>query len=116
MTLETFILNILLIGVIHWFFDFILQTEWQATNKSKNNVALTRHVLVYSIPWLLFGIWFCLINFAVHWITDYFTSRKSSKFFADKKFGKAFAVIGADQEIHRITLILSFYFVGNPLI
>ena len=32
----------------HWVADFVLQTHWQASNKSKNNVALSRHVLVYT--------------------------------------------------------------------
>jgi hypothetical protein len=33
---------------VHWVADFVLQTNWQARNKSKSNVALSRHVLVYT--------------------------------------------------------------------
>src|SRR5258705_12177595 len=46
--------------VSHWIADFVMQTHWQATNKSKNNIALSHHVLVYTaclaaISALLFG-------------------------------------------------------------
>jgi hypothetical protein len=44
--------EIILMLFIHWIADFVLQTHWQATNKSKNNIALTQHVTTYSICWL----------------------------------------------------------------
>ena len=78
----------------HWVGDFVLQTHWQASNKSKNNIALSRHVLIYtgclaavSYPllawpdhgrqWLLFVV----ANSALHFATDYCTSRWSSRLF-----------------------------------
>jgi hypothetical protein len=76
---------------VHWVADFVLQTHWQASNKSKNNGALSLHVTVYT--WclgvgavLIFPIssptfLFALVNGALHFITDFCTSRVSSRLF-----------------------------------
>jgi hypothetical protein len=32
----------LVLLVCHWIADFVLQSDWQASNKSKSNVALSR--------------------------------------------------------------------------
>jgi hypothetical protein len=107
--------------VAHWFADFVLQTHWQAQNKSKNNVALFRHVLVYTFiiahaSLVLFGpgpgwLAFVLVNFALHFATDYFTSRASSKLYAKQDWHNFFVVIGFDQLIHQITLAATMWFM-----
>ena len=102
--------------------DFVLQTHWQASNKSKNNVALSRHVLVYtgclgaaSFPllglpdhgpqWLLFVIG----NGVLHFATDYVTSRASSRLYAKQDWHNFFVVIGFDQLIHQTTLAVTMW-------
>ena len=77
---------------VHWIADFVLQTHWQASNKSKNNRALLKHVGNYTLVlWaaapLIFG-WptlamagFIGVNFALHLTTDWCTSRVSSRLF-----------------------------------
>lgn len=85
---------ILSIIFIHWFADFVLQTDWQAKNKSKNNKALLSHTWTYSLVWYTIGVFyamsdpnyvpwsltlFVLITFVAHTLTDYFTSRLNSK-------------------------------------
>src|SRR5689334_4686122 len=84
----------LILLAVHWIADFVCQTHWQASNKSKNNVALMRHVGIYTLvlgaaSFVLFGIsdvprWavFVAANGALHFITDYFTSRWSSRLFS----------------------------------
>lgn len=106
----------------HWFADFVLQTRWQQTNKSKNNVALFRHVLVYSgvlgitsyflfaipsygLQWLLFVI----LNGLFHFITDYYTSRWTSRLYAKQNWHDFFIVVGLDQLIHQDTLALTMW-------
>jgi heme/copper-type cytochrome/quinol oxidase subunit 2 len=92
------LLIIFSIILIHFFADFVLQTEWQATNKSKDNKALTMHVLSYSTVWFLIAnvysiitgnylvlALFAPITFVSHWITDYFTSRLNSKLWKEQK-------------------------------
>lgn len=87
--------------VVHWVADFVCQTHWQASNKSKNNFALLRHIITYTlILWwmaiLIFGFGlfavsfrtltaFVLVNGMLHFATDWFTSRWSSR-----HFGRAF--------------------------
>jgi Na+/glutamate symporter len=82
----------------HWVADFVCQTHWQASNKSKNWDALTRHVAVYTIvmaglvgwtidyghPRLFSALAFGLITFVVHFITDSITSRITSRLFLDE--------------------------------
>lgn len=126
--------EIFFIIVTHFVADFIFQAEDWATNKSKSNTALFKHVATYSIIWwfascVLFGIgnktettqWyvfssmlFALITFTFHFITDYFTSRIVSKKFANKQYGSpipnfgAFTIIGIDQVLHYIQLFLTY--------
>jgi hypothetical protein len=109
--------------VMHWIADFVLQTHWQASNKSKNNVALSRHVLVYTtclgaVSALLFGlgpVWLLFVvgNGLLHFGTDYCTSRWSSRLYAKQDWHNFFVVIGFDQLTHQLTLAatmwLAFY-------
>jgi hypothetical protein len=105
---------------IHWFADFVLQTRWQAENKSKNNEALSQHVATYSAAFicLLFVLYFLGVNFTptgilvyvsvngmFHFMTDYVTSRCTSYFWQQKNVHSFFAVIGIDQFIHNATLL-----------
>lgn len=81
----------MIILATHFVADFLLQTHWQASNKSKNNVALLEHVAVYTatlavVSVVLFGfgaMWFvfCWINAVLHYCTDYCTSRWSARHF-----------------------------------
>ena len=45
-----------IIVVIHFIADFIFQAEEWAVNKSKSNLALLKHVSMYTIIWSMFGI------------------------------------------------------------
>ena len=118
---------------IHWISDFVLQTDWQAQNKSKSNFALLSHTSNYSLVWLLpmclvFGkmkegattewiIWstfyFSMITFVVHTITDYFTSRLNSKLWSASKVHYFFVSVGFDQVLHYGQLFLTYYFLIN---
>ena len=121
--------------VIHYVADFIFQAEEWANNKSKNNIALFKHVLTYSTIWVLPAcvilgnlrpsettewyvystLLFFILTFLCHFITDYITSRIVSKRFADKYYGSpipnlgAFSIIGFDQVLHYGQLFLTIY-------
>jgi hypothetical protein len=131
--------EIFFIIIVHWIADFIFQAEEWATNKSKSNLALLKHVSTYSTIWvfascILLGIgsktgttqWyvynsllFSLITFICHFITDYFTSRIVSRKFANKHFGSpipnfgAFTIIGIDQVLHYVQLFLTYKMILN---
>lgn len=103
----------------HFVADFILQSDWMATNKSKRWDALALHVTIYSACFLPFGLVFAGVTWALHFVTDAITSRITSRlwFFRyelmrdawmpiDGKRHWFFVAIGADQLIHAYCLLL----------
>jgi len=117
----------LFIMLVHWFSDFVLQTRHMATRKSEDNYYLGLHVSIYSLSTIFF--WFLMLLFtstdinlvdmlisfvlifSTHWVTDYFTSRLSSKFYKKEDYYNFFNVIGIDQWLHYLTLFLIFEYV-----
>jgi hypothetical protein len=111
--------------LIHWFADFVCQTDWQAQNKSKSNKALLSHTLTYSWIWLTFGCIYVLFNletyvpwtltkfvwitFAAHTLTDYVTSRINSYLWQKKDVHNFFVSVGFDQVLHYVQLFLTFH-------
>lgn len=115
----------------HWVSDFILQTHWQASNKSKNVRALINHTFNYSLLMLigvslslyspgqihfkqsvddcLFVFWG--ITFITHTFIDYFTSRLNAKLWEKKQVHNFFVSVGFDQLLHFVQLILTYKFL-----
>lgn len=117
---------VLLIVAFHWVFDFILQTDWQAKNKSKSNIALLEHTILYSAAWLFamnamiiaFNLsdvfWlFAPITFIFHTVQDYITSRINSKLWAKGEVHLFFVSIGFDQLLHYFQLFLTYYLLSK---
>lgn len=129
------LLEIFSIIFIHWVADFVLQTDWEAKNKSKSWDALLSHTLTYSNIWLMASFFFIVITntlnisstgtvpakevlkcfyfagitFMLHTITDYFTSRLNSKLWAKGDVHNFFVSVGFDQVLHYIQLFLTYY-------
>ena len=102
----------IIILFIHFISDFIFQSDWMAQNKSKRNLPLLIHVVVYSIPFTFFGVEFALANCVLHFCVDYVTSRISSKLYKQGKIHWFFVVIGFDQWIHAASLLLTARYFG----
>lgn len=108
--------EVLIILAIHWFADFLLQTDKQAKGKSKECRWLLAHTCNYSLVWLGFifvfpiqpVLLFVLITFMAHTITDYFTSRLNSKLWAEGKVHYFFVSIGFDQLLHYTQLLITY--------
>jgi hypothetical protein len=112
---------------VHWFSDFVLQTRHMANRKSESNYYLTMHVIFYTVStiffwmigFLLFNIEYTfftmflafLITFVTHWVTDYITSRINSRLYKNEKIKSFFTMIGFDQWIHTVTLLLTYQYV-----
>lgn len=106
---------------IHFFADFGLQTNKQAEMKSKSNLYLFYHVSVYSLCWfismysfsgdIIGSLIFSVITFITHGMTDYVTSRISSRFFEQEDKHSGYVVMGFDQLVHYIQLMLTYYHI-----
>lgn len=113
--------------ILHWVADFVFQTHWQASNKSKSNIALAHHVITYTgflgvaVPGIFFQVnasaaAFVAVNGVLHFVTDWCTSRVSSKLYAKQDWHNFFVVIGFDQLIHQCTLAgtMIYFFEATP--
>ena len=107
---------------VHWIADFVLQTSWQASNKSHRLDALSRHIAVYTIvlgisasflsPFnLLCWATFTALNGILHFATDFITSRILSKLYKKQNWHSFFAVIGFDQLVHQVTLAATMWLI-----
>lgn len=102
---------ILLILFLHFVSDYVLQTSTMALNKSKSNYWLFLHSVVYTLPFLLIGVEYAVINGAFHFITDWVTSRVKSSYWDKENYRMFFAVNGADQFVHVATLFATYVFL-----
>lgn len=115
--------EILGILFVHWFADFVLQTDSQAKGKSKEWGPLLAHTLNYSVVWLLLSmgyagitgckeiLFFAPITFFCHTITDYITSRENAKLWEKNKVHDFFVCIGFDQWLHYVQLFLTYWYL-----
>lgn len=114
--------SIMGIIILHWIADFVLQTDWQAKNKSKNNLALLLHVFTYTISLAVFGLIFffdsqtivfwILANGAAHLVVDYVTSRINTYLWNKGRVHDFFVMVGFDQLIHYGCLFGSLFLIG----
>lgn len=112
----------------HFVGDFLLQSDQMAINKSKSDKWLLLHVLVYSACFLPWGWRFALVTAVLHFWTDFWTSRLTSKLWFMTPLGPStrptlwrvktpntrhwfFVAIGADQLLHYVTLALTWRFL-----
>lgn len=125
------LIDVFVILIIHYVADFIVQTDWQAQNKSKSNYALTFHVTTYSLCWVIpmtimfyvsgfyalnaiaLSLFFTAFTAIFHWGTDYFTSRVNSFLLNKKDHHGFFVCVGLDQVLHYIQLFTLYYFLKN---
>lgn len=101
----------LLVGLaliwVHWLADFVLQTDKQATQKSSSNYWLAKHVAVYTVCLMPFGILFALSNGALHFCIDWMTSRAARELLRQERRKAFFIVIGWDQAVHMTCLYVT---------
>lgn len=98
--------------VTHFIADFVAQDDRMAKNKSTDFGWLTFHCVIYALcfSWTL-NMEFVFIIFAVHFVTDFFTSKITSKLYKAKEYHYFFVVIGFDQLLH----FLQIYYISQLL-
>ncbi len=98
----------------HFMGDFVLQSHWMASNKSKRLDALALHIVTYTAllafaAAIIFGlsvatISFVFVNGVLHFAVDGFTSRVTSRLWQQQRWHDFFVVVGMDQLMHQATL------------
>lgn len=114
--------------VAHFIGDFVLQNDWMALGKSKDNIALGTHALIVAIitgataaQWLVdpnyLGFQFIGITFVCHFLTDYMTSRVNAKLWQANERHWFFVSIGFDQMLHYLQLAITYHMMTySPII
>lgn len=123
--------TVMVILLIHFVGDFVLQTQDQAANKSTSNRYLALHVFNYSLftaigwfmflpshlsfPWVITCapghinvFWVFMITFVSHFTTDYFTSRWTKNLWEKKEVHDFFVAVGFDQFMHAFQLFYMY--------
>jgi len=72
--------------ICHLVGDYILQTDWQATNKTYNNLAAAYHCLSYTACFLAItnNFWHLLLILVAHFLIDRYNIVKG---WSDLRFG-----------------------------
>ena len=99
-----------LLAALHFLADFVLQTDWQAKNKWTSTEALLKHVSVYTAVFAFFFGWkFAFFTFLFHTNIDAVTSKWTHKFAEKQEWHNFFMVVGFDQFLHLVQLVLTFH-------
>lgn len=102
------ITTLLLLVWVHWFADFILQSDRIAINKSSSDKVLLWHVTLYGVCFIGFGLAFAAANAVLHFMTDWITSRITKKLWLAEERHWFFVVIGVDQATHMTCLFTTY--------
>ena len=108
------IFDLCLMFTVHYVADYWFQTEKQALGKSgrdsESTWLLTKHVLTYSLPFLvLFGFKFAVVTFVLHWITDRMSAPLAAYFYKAGRLRRFHQVLGFDQLIHTFSLLFAYH-------
>ena len=112
----------LLLFSVHFLADFVFQSSKMATSKSKSLTWLSIHIGAYALVSLitltflafyyqatLVAFYWWGINVILHFIVDFVTSKITSRYWEQKNMRFFFVMIGLDQLIHTICLIVTFF-------
>ena len=87
-----------IVGIVYMFFNIIWEDGYM-----EQNGTLLKNCMVY----------FPLITFITHTITDYFTSRLNSRLWAKGDVHNFFVSVGFDQVLHYVQLFLTYQILFN---
>ena len=108
--------------ISHWLADFIMQTDYEATNKSFDDSMLLKHTIKYSLVMsIIIGIFtlmtlpkillFLIITFLCHTVQDYYTSRLNARLWQENRRHDFFVSVGFDQVLHYLQLFLTYFLI-----
>ena len=119
----TTLLGVLYLLFAHWVADFLCQTTYMGTMKSKSNFVLLTHTLTYTTVMFIFSVFlltlsienlfiFAAVNFVFHTAQDWVTSRLTGIQFEKKIYNGwtgGFTIIGFDQFLHYCQIFITYY-------
>lgn len=103
---------ILWVLAAHFFADFACQPRYLGVNKSGNFFLLLAHVAIYAAVMAILlvpagiSLTFVALNAILHVITDFVSSRLTTKFYKEDRFYAFWNTIAVDQFAHIAGLIL----------
>lgn len=104
-----------LILAFHFVADFVLQSHWMASGKSKRwgmNLKMLSHIGVYTACLLPLGPLWALTNGVAHYATDIVSSQGTSALWKRGEIHWFFVVIGADQLVHVLCLLWTWQWLA----
>jgi hypothetical protein len=104
--------TIIILIWMHLVADFIFQTDKVATTKGKDNAVLSFHVMLYTLPFLVFGVEYAVLNGLLHFFVEWCSSRVGSYFWQKGDRHNFFLTIGVDQALHMTCLVGTAYYFG----
>jgi hypothetical protein len=112
MAVMTLLATYVVLLAAHFLADFVLQSDRQARGKSVAIPPLLEHVGAYTavigvaaiVLLGIAGVAFAIVNGALHFATDFITSRWSARLDAAGRRHGFFIVVGFDQLVHQTTL------------
>jgi len=120
--MEITIIDLFGLLLAHLIGDFFLQSDETAKNKSSDDMVLTRHVAIYTMPFafiafftfpFILAIGFLAVNAVLHYATDYVSSRVAKSYWEKEDRHNFFVTIGIDQFIHIMSLTWTFAFLKS---
>lgn len=104
---------IIFLFVLHFVADYVFQPRDMAKNKSSDSLVLFTHCSIYFFVFAMIGWWFAFTVATIHFLVDWGTSRMIKLAWADEEEYVTFFLMGTDQLIHAITLLMAYYYIGG---
>jgi hypothetical protein len=102
----------LILMLIHWIADFVLQADWMAKNKSKYMIILITHCFIYAVCFsMALPAKIVFILFLTHFVIDFFSSKLNSYLY-NRSRHYFFVSIGFDQLLHLTVLYCIFKYIS----
>jgi len=109
----SYTMNILALLTLHFVGDFLLQWDRMADTKGTNRVMMLCHGFCYILPFVyFFSLPWLLLNCVLHILVDSATSKGTRWAFTTQGMhNRFFNMVGLDQLIHFICLIVTFHWI-----
>lgn len=117
-TIGYILLILVLFQIKHWYIDFVNQSEEEVAHKGtyldwrgmKHSIkqGIWTAVILYFFIQIEFAFFFGILDFLIHYHTDYCKMHYGNRDIKTKQF---WAQLGLDQMVHQLTYILIIFLI-----